>query len=194
MRYEDDPAEYARRLEAKLSPDRIRATLAFSGLYQLTHEQIKRTVLDDVKGFFGYSPLGDGVWLLGEAGKEAYMASVLSRAPKRPFEASLLWLEEMKAITTEQRDRLDEIYAHRHDLTHELSKYLVDVDAEPDVELFQQALEILLSIHRFWIQVEKDIGTFEEHGDVATEDVTPLSLAVLQACIDAYVAGLPDEG
>src|SRR4051794_19919793 len=122
MRYEDDPAEYARRLEAKLSPDRIRATLAFSGLYQLTHEQIKRTVLDDVKSFFGYSPLGDGTWLLGEFGKTAYEASVLSRAPKRPFEASLLWLEEMEAITTEQKARLDAIYAHRHDLTHELTK------------------------------------------------------------------------
>jgi hypothetical protein len=77
MRYEDDPAEYARRLEAKLSPHRIRATLAFSGLYQLTHEQIKRTVLDDVKSFFGYSPLGDGTWLLGESGKMDYEATLL---------------------------------------------------------------------------------------------------------------------
>ncbi|MCZ2818177.1 hypothetical protein [Modestobacter sp. VKM Ac-2984] len=148
MRHEDDPAEYARRIEAKLSPDHIRATLAFSGLYQLTHEQIKRTVLDDVKSFFGYSPLRDGMWLLGESGKRDYDASVLSRAPKRPFQASLLWLEDMEAITTEQRKRLDAIYAHRHDLTHELVRYLVDVDTEPDVDLFQEALEILLSIHQ----------------------------------------------
>lgn len=42
------------RLEAKLAPARIRANLAFAGLFQFTHELIKRGVLDDVKGFYGY--------------------------------------------------------------------------------------------------------------------------------------------
>jgi hypothetical protein len=130
MRYEDDPAEYKRQLEAKLSPTNIRATLAFAGLYQLTHEQIKRTVLDDVKGFFGFSPLGDGTWLYGESGCQDYESSVLALAPKRPFAASLLWLKEMNAITADQMEQLDAIYAHRHSLTHDLGRYLVDINAE----------------------------------------------------------------
>jgi hypothetical protein len=41
--------------------------------------------------------------------------------------------------------------------------------------------------------VEKDIGSFEEFGDVDLDEVTPLSLAVLQMCIDAHVAGLPSS-
>jgi hypothetical protein len=103
----------------------------------------------------------------------------------------LLWLVEGDAITLAQADRLDDIYAHRHDLSHELIKYVVDPDFEPDVELLTDALTILKSIRRFWTSIEKDIGSFEEFGDVDLDEVTPLSLAVLQMCIDAYVAGLP---
>ena len=49
-----------------------------------------------------------------------YKAKVLDRAPKSRFRASLLWLVDVEAITLAQAVRLDEIYDHRHDLTHEL--------------------------------------------------------------------------
>lgn len=53
-----------------LEPSRIRSTLAFAGLFQLTHEMIKRSVLDDVKGFYGFSNAkGRSVWLLGRDGQ-----------------------------------------------------------------------------------------------------------------------------
>ena len=35
------------------------------------------------------------------------------------------------------------------------------------------------------------MGSFDDFGDVELDEVTPLSLYVLQMCIDAYVAGLP---
>lgn len=192
MNVAEDPDDYRARLEAKLAPQRIRATLAFAGLYQLTHEMIKRSVIDDVKGFFGYSTLsGEGTWLYGESGKTDYEKSVLARIPRNPFKASLLWLEEGEAITGAQVERLDAIYTHRHDLTHELGKYIVDVDFEPDVEQFHDALEIMRDISRFWTQIEKDIGTFEEHRDSDIDDVTPGNLLVLQMCVQAYIEGLP---
>lgn len=183
------------RLEAKLAPQRIRATLAFAGLYQLTHEMIKRSVIDEVKGFFGYNtPIGDGTWLHGESGKREYEKSVLSRAPRNPFKASLLWLEDGGAITSAQVERLDTIYTHRHDLTHELGKYIVDIDFEPDVELFRDALGIMRDISRFWTQIEKDIGTFEEHGDIDIDEIVPGTIALLQMCVQAYADGLPGDG
>jgi hypothetical protein len=67
----------------------------------------------------------------------------------------------------------------------------VDPDYEPDVELLTDTLTILKSIRHFWTSIEKDLGSFEEFGDVDIDEVTPRSLAVLQMCIDAYVAGLP---
>jgi len=54
-----DSSRQFKALEAKLQPARIRSTLAFAGLYQLTHEQLKRAVLDQVKGFFGHLVLDD---------------------------------------------------------------------------------------------------------------------------------------
>jgi hypothetical protein len=45
-----------------------------------------------------------------------------------------------------------------------------------------------------WASVEKDIGSFEDFGDVDLDEVTPLSPAVLRMCIDAYIDGLPAHG
>lgn len=190
---QDSSAEYAKRLEAKLAPARIRSTLAFAGLYQLTHELLKTTILDDVKGFFGFSSLVDGgAWLHGEEARKDYERDVLSKA-QSPFKASLLWLQEAGAIDEGQVERLSEIYRHRHDLTHGLGNYILDPDREPDVGLFIDAVTILGAIHRFFTQVEIDIGTFQHHGDVEVNDVTPASLIFLRMCIDAYIGELPDE-
>lgn len=182
-----DSEAYRQRLEAKLRPDRMRATLGFAGLYQVTHELIKTAVLDEVREFY-WRGIEDGAMVYDE---RAYAENVLARAPKNRFRASLLWLVESDAITLAQADRLEDIYAHRHDLTHKLITYIVDPDVEPDIELFTDALTILKATRRFWASIEKDIGTFEDFGDVDLDEVTPLSLAVLQMCIDAHVAGLP---
>jgi len=182
-----DPEAYRRRLEAKLRPERMRATLGFVGLYQMVHELIKTAVLAEVREFY-WQGIEDGVMVYDE---QAYAEDVLVTAPKNKFRASLLWLVQGDAITLAQADRLDDIYAHRHELSHELIKYIVDPDFEADVELLTDALTILKAIRRFWTSIEKDIGSFEDFGDVDLDEVTPLSLAVLQMCIDAYVAGLP---
>lgn len=63
------------------------------------------------------------------------------------------------------------------------------VDFEPDNELFLDALAILRDVHRFWTQVEKDVGTFEEYGDINIDDVISGPIAFLSKCIEAY-----DEG
>jgi hypothetical protein len=183
----EDRAAKQAQFESKLRPERIRATLAFAGLYQMTHSLIQRSVLDDVRELFctGFDENG---MRYDEAG---YQAQVLNRASKNRFRASLLWLVDMEAITLAKADRLDEIYDYRHDLTHELIKYVVDVNFEPDMDLFADALDILRDIRRFWTQWEIDIGSFGDAGDIDVEDVTPLSLAILSKCIQAYVEGLP---
>lgn len=184
--YAKDPEGYRQRLEAKLQPQRIRATLSFAGLYQITHEMIKQSVVEEVRLFYrqGFDETG---WQYDE---EGYKRQVLSGAPKNRFRASLLWLVDSEAITLAQADRLDSIYAHRHELSHELIKYIVDPEFEPSLELFTDALVILKAIMRFWSSVEIDIGSFEHLGDVDLDEVVPLSLMVLQQCIDAYAAGL----
>ncbi len=185
-----DPEAFRRALEAKLEPEQIRATLAFAGLYQIAHELIKQAVLDEVRGFF-WLGIQDGVMIYDEP---AYAREVLRRAPKNRFLASLSWLVVGGAVTSEQADRLELIVDHRHELTHELLKYIFDPDFEPNVELLTDALDILKSIRRFWTGIEADIGTFDHLGDVDLDAVAPLSLVALQMCIDAYVQGPPSSG
>lgn len=179
----EDSEAYRQRLEAKLRPERIRATLGFAGLYQMAHELIKTSVVDKVHECY-WRGIDDGAMVYDE---QAYADNVTARAPRNKFRASLLWLVEGDAITLAQADRLEDIYAHRHDLSHELMKYIVDPDFEPDVELFTDALTILKAIRRFWTSLERDIGSFEDDLDEAP----PLSHVVLQMCIDAYIAGFP---
>ena len=119
---------------------------------------------------------------------------VLARDPrKRPFRGSLLWLVDAGAISATQADRLDAILAHRHELTHELGKFIVDVEFEPDMGLFVDALTILKAVADYWTRIEIDVGTFDEHGTVAVDDVLPGRLLLLQMCIDAYIGGLKNE-
>lgn len=114
-----DGDTYRERLEAKLRPEHIRSTLGFAGLYQITHEFIKTGILNDVRELYWYG-IRDGKVVYDESG---YARDVLAKAPKSKFRASLLWLVQIDAISLAQADRLHAIYAHRHDLSHELIKY-----------------------------------------------------------------------
>lgn len=78
----------------------------------------------------------------------------------------MLWLVEADAITLDQADRLRAIYEHRNELTHELIKYIVDPDFEPELDLFTDPVTILKAVRRFWTSIEHDIGTFEEFDEV----------------------------
>jgi len=174
-------------LRAKLEPQQIRLTLAFAGLFQMTHELIKSSVLEDVKGFYGHSPLDKGQWLYGE---DTYKREVLALSPGKPFQASLMWLADAGGISESQVSRLEEVYSHRHELTHELGRILIDVNATPDYTLFIDAVRILRDIHRFWIQVEKDLGTFDQYGDVEIDQVQTGPIMLLELCLQACLADL----
>jgi hypothetical protein len=143
-----------------------------------------------VADFYGKSKI-DGLWW-DEDGERNYSKDVLTLVPGDKFKSSLRWLVNAEAITAEQADRLDAIYDYRHEIAHELIKYVVDPAMNVDKRLFGNALGVLRAIERFWSQVEIDIGSFQEHGDMTVEDVTPGTMLILQACIDAWVDGLPD--
>jgi hypothetical protein len=137
------PDACRQRLEAKLEPNAIRATLGFAGLYQMAHEMIKVAVLDEVHEF-SWRGIERGTTVYDES---RYADDVLAKAPKDTFRAPLLWLVEGEAITLDEADRLDVIYAHRHELSHELSKYIVDPDFEPDVELLTEVLQMCIDAY-----------------------------------------------
>jgi hypothetical protein len=157
--------------------------MQFAALYQMTNEMTRHAVLDEVRQFFA-TGFVDGKWVIDT---DQYRTQVLSR-DNSTFTASLLWLVDMGALTFEQSSRLREIHAHRNELTHELVKYIADANA--DVELFTDAVNILRTLRRFWTGVEADVGTFDDYDDLDLDEVVPLSMMVLQQCLDAYIDGL----
>lgn len=179
------PDDYEARLRAKLAPERMRATLSFAGLIPIVYEEVKRAVLVNVREFYGRGFDESGM-LYDE---ESYARDVTS-LDKNRFRAAAKWLVNNGAITDVQIEVLERLHVHRNDIAHEPLKYLVDPDEEPDAHLFTQAMEVLRDIHRFWIQVEIDIGTFEDHGNVIVEDVESPLMAVLAMLIQAVADGL----
>jgi len=170
--------------------------MAFAGLYQLTYEQIKQIVLEKTRDYFCFGG-GDAGEVLTAHERQEYQREVLNLAPKNAFRASLMWLIQMDAMTNEQADRLDDVYAHRHELAHELMKYIVDPDHEPDVNLLADAIRILRRLHRFWIEFELSIGSFDHVtnvDEVDPDEIVPLSMMVLQRCLDAHIGGLAGSG
>ncbi|MCM3484183.1 hypothetical protein [Kocuria rosea] len=189
--------EYEQLLTAKLQPQAIRATLELAGLYQMTHEMLKRAIPEEVRGFYctGFDEAGlkynETMYkqqVIDEARAEGWITK-----NNHIFTASAAWLVRHEAITKEQADRLDGIYNHRHELTHELFSFIIDPDRNFDARKFVDAVNTLKDIHRFWASIEMDIGTFEDMDEVSLDDITPLSVALLQQCIDAYLDGASED-
>jgi hypothetical protein len=82
----------------------------------MAHEMIKVAVLDEAHEFY-WRGIERGTTVYDES---RYADDVLAKAPKDTFWAPLLWLVEGEAITLDEADRLDVIYVHRHELSHEL--------------------------------------------------------------------------
>ena len=148
--------DYEERLRAKLAPERIRETLSYAGLVLIVYEQIKQAVVEDVRSFYVRGLAID---------QPRYDREVLS-LDKNRFRASAKWLLRSDAITEGQIEILERLHTQRTDLAHELIKYIVDVDHQPDRDLFIDALGVYLKIRKFWTRMEIEFGTFEAHKDM----------------------------
>jgi len=99
----------------------------------------------------------------------------------------------MGALSDSQSIVLERIYLHRHDLTHELLKYVVDSSQSPDVELLLEAVSIFKSLDHFWLEVEVEIGMLDKFGDVSVEEIDSGTSLALTLCLQAYLEGLEQE-
>lgn len=188
--------EYEQLLMAKLQPQVMRSTLAFAGLYQITHEMLKQAIPEKVRDFYctGFNEDGftyDDVRYRRDVIDAARTEGWITKKEQK-FDASAAWLVRMEAITKQQAERLRDILSHRNELTHELVGFIVDPDRNLDVQMFVDAVTILKDVHRFWASVEMDIGSFEHLGEVSLDEIVAGPVLILQQCIDAYIEGYVD--
>ncbi|WP_207624600.1 hypothetical protein [Rhodococcus sp. D-46] len=124
-------------MKDRLTPESLRSTFAFAGLFQLTHEMLKQVILENVRQFYSRGWDDDGRPIYDKS----YEVEVRNRVTKpgrkaNAFEGSVAWLVSNNAITEEQGRTLDEIYEHRHALTHDLARFIVDIDRDIDADFF----------------------------------------------------------
>jgi hypothetical protein len=145
-------------MRRKLLPETIRANLVRSSLFLAGWELLKIQVVDNVRDFF----LGAG---------DDYKTDVLARHKKK-FEASLLWLVEVEAITEDQATAILRLLDRRNEIAHELPKMLTDPAHEVELALIRETKTLLDVLGRFWCRVEIDISPKFDGKTIADEDIS----------------------
>lgn len=142
---------YARRLQEKIQPENVATALIRAGTLLTGYELVKTAILDEVKGFFVQGFDADGLIYSRD-----YEQRVLTLG-KNAFEASVNWLIQMEAITQDQADSLGVIRSHRHELAHELARFMVDPGADVSVDRLAELQAIMRALDRFWGGINVDI-------------------------------------
>lgn len=164
---------YAKRLQDKIQPENVATALVRAGAFLTGYELVKTAIIDQVKGFFL-----QGFDENGLVYSRDYEQKVLTLG-KNPFEASLNWLIQMEALTQEQADALDAIRSHRHEIAHELPRFLVDPDADVSIERLVELRGIMRSLDRFWGGIDVDVNPDFEGVDVDRDNIVSGSGALL---------------
>lgn len=131
--------------ERFLNSETLRNNLIAASIYIAAFEILKQSVVDRIKGFFS-----EGFDQSGPIVGEEYGNEVLSKN-KSPTYASLLWLEEMGAITKSDIEQFEAIKAYRNELAHKITNILSKGSEFGHAELFCEMVKLLRKIEIWWI-------------------------------------------
>ncbi len=169
------------RLERKLSPSATRLTLLRAATLLVGWELIQPEVVDKTRDFFsfGFNPDGPVV-------SQEYTDRVTSRAP-RIFDASVEWLIEAGALTSEQADRLKDLRDYRNLVAHELPRFMVDVEADIDLSKLVAMRDVVASLGRFWGQIEVDTNPDFDGRDVDPAAIVSGPMALFEFALELSI-------
>ncbi|MGN6199927.1 hypothetical protein [Humibacter sp.] len=164
---------YAKRLQDKIQPENVATALVRASAFLTGYELVKTAVVDEVKGFFVQGFDQDGL-----IHSKDYERKVLPLG-KNVYEASVNWLIQMGALTQDQAESLDAIRSHRHELAHELARFVVDPDADVSVDRLKKLQGIMRSLDRFWGGIDVDTNPDFDGVDVGRDNIVSGSGALL---------------
>lgn len=178
--------------EKFLHPETLRGNLVGLALFITTFEKFKSIVIEKPESFFSYGFNEDGFLI-----DEAYKSEVLAKH-KSKLKASLLWFEKMGAINEKDIQTFDEIRKYRNKVVHEMMKYLSDVNYNLEPNHFENLIEILSKIEKWWIkEIELTtnamiIDAVKESG-CDPEDVVPMSIMGFQMMVEIALGKEPES-
>src|SRR6266436_1801925 len=150
-----------RRLRAILDSDgsEIREQVIFAGLLLTIFERFKKYVVDHVDGYFSdHVEIRDGnlKYTRGEKFKKLIKEKGV-HAPgqhaNKEFRAALHWFCDLGAITEDEYNDIERIYALRNDIGHELFQVIADDNKNPiKLDDVLTTFSVYLKIVRWWVK------------------------------------------
>ena len=139
-----------------LNPESLKQNLIRTSLYLTCWEMLKQSVVDQPRDFFSMGWTDDGK----QGVSPTYQAEILTLA-KDPLIASALWFRKSDAISDDDISMLRKLRDHRNEIAHELPNFLGTIDAEVNMEFFNNIYYLVQKIDKWWIQ-EFEITTNPE--------------------------------
>ena len=175
--------------EKFLHPESLRENLIAISLFISAFEMFKDSVISKPEIFFSNGFDENGL-LVGEE----YKSEVLAKS-KSPLYASLLWFKEMGAIDDSDIEIFNGIRKHRNEVTHEILSYVSDAKKNFQVEKFQELIELLSKIEKWWlVNFEMAINPEMVPDDVDPDEVIAGPIWSLQLMLDIALGNEPEEG
>jgi hypothetical protein len=124
----------------------IQKKLIDASLFLMAYEPLKASIVDGVKDFFI-----DGINKEGFTYSDSYRSKVLPRA-NHVFEASLIWLLEVDAISEDDKLKIQELRDYRNSIAHDIPTTIYDPSQSIDLTKLELAGLYLNKIDNFWVR------------------------------------------
>lgn len=172
-----------------LNPETLRGNLIIIGLFTSAFEIFREAVVSKPKEFFS-----NGFDENGPILDEQYKTEVRSKS-NRELTASLLWFQEMGAITSQDIDDYHSVRQHRNVVTHEIVRFVSDTASNFDPEMFQRLVALLDKIEKWWFEnFEMGINPDLDPESIDVENVIPGPIWSLRLMLDIALGNEPEEG
>jgi hypothetical protein len=157
-------------LEFKLLPENMTATLLRSPMLLTGWEFIRSDIIEGVRGFFvaGWDKSDAEVL---DPDYQQHVASKVVKGSVTIFDASVAWLVEMEALTSDDVKLLRRVREHRNEVAHELAKYLVDPSADVSIELLFEVRDVIRRLGQFWGRIAVATNKEFDGQEIAPEDI-----------------------
>ncbi|WOK09360.1 hypothetical protein RT717_11990 [Imperialibacter roseus] len=163
-----------------LDPENLKGNLVFSSLFIASFEAFKDHTIETVKFFFNTG------FINGEyTFSDTYEKDVKSK-DKSVLKATLLWLKDMGAITTEDIAKVDELRQYRNKLSHELMALLFEGLPQEFPEKLADLILLRVKIEKWWtLNIEIPTNPdFDSEEEISEKDILTPSQIFHQLVFD----------
>lgn len=172
-------SDSTRSWEDFLNPEILKTKLISASIYLAAFEILKDSIIERIETFFtdGFGPQGNVL-------SPEYETEVKSRH-KSKVRASLEWLKEHEAITTEDIEAFDKIRESRNEVAHEMPNLLGGESSVNFAQQFERMVALLRKIEVWWIvNFELAIDPYFRDAEIDEDGIIPGPLLTLQLMLE----------